>query len=355
VLALLCVLAALSLAAQPAKYDRARQLLAAGSASEAAAIFRTLVRENPRDAGLLLSLAIAEYKAEQFREAAKSAAGALRLRPDLLPASLFLGASKLELGEFGEAVRHLERVVAANPRERNGRLLLGQALLGAGNASGAAEHFRAASEMLPDNPKVWAGLARACEASGQMDCAAEAWGRLMALPPSVESHVHLAEVNDADQRWREAALQWREALKLEPKNHRVRLGLAWAAFRSRDYDGAMLALQPVLEDSTGGEALFLYGASLLNLQEPAAALTYLREAVARDERLMPARAALGQALLQVGKPEEAIPLLKTALPADHDGTTHFQLFRAYQLTGRKKEAQEVFGAYQRIRSSLAAH
>jgi predicted Zn-dependent protease len=352
--ALLCVLAALSLVAQPAEPDRARQLLAAGNAAEAAAIYRTLAQANPRDAGLLLNLAIAEYKAEQFREAAKSAADALGLRPDLLPASLFLGASKLELGEFAEAVRHLERVVAANPRERNGRLLLAQALFGAGHPSAAAQHFRAASEMLPDSPKVWAGLARACEASGQISCAAEAWERLMTLPPSVESYAHLAELNDADQRWREAAGQWLEALKLEPRNQRVRLGLAWAAFRSRDYDGAMKAVQPLLKNDTG-EVLFLYGACLLNLQEPAAALTYLREAVARDERLVPAHAALGQALLQVGEPEEAIPHLRTSLAADHDGTTHFQLFRAYQLTGRKKEAQEILNAYQRIRSSLAGH
>ena len=115
----------------------------------------------------------------------------------------------------------------------------------------------------------------------------------------------------------------------------------------------MATLQPLLT-SEGAEAQFLYGASLLNLQQPVEAIPYLRAAIAHDARLLPAGAALGQSLLQTGKAEEAIPLLAGAVSVDQDGSTHFQLYRAYQLTGQEAEARQALADYRRFRASLAA-
>ncbi len=148
-------------------------------------------------------------------------------------------------------------------------------------------------------------------------------------------------------------MEWREGLKLAPHDKTVRVGLAWSLFRSRDYDGAMAVMEP-LKSSDRADVQFLYGASLLNLQRPAEAVPYLKAAISRDPNLLPARAALGQALLQTGKPEEAIGLLADSISLDQDGSIHFQLFRAYQLTNRSAEAQQALAAYQRLRASLPA-
>jgi len=146
---------ALPALAQKAEYDRARELLTTGHPDEAAAIYRELSKADPRNADLLLNLSIAEYKAGKFAYAAASAASALKLNPDLVPARLFLGASYLETGDFTHAIDALERVVAAAPGDKNARLMLGQALLGAGRAEEALEHLRLASELLPsDEPRV---------------------------------------------------------------------------------------------------------------------------------------------------------------------------------------------------------
>jgi predicted Zn-dependent protease len=350
---ILTVLAARS-PAQSSEFDRARQLLTSGRAAEAAAIYRSLSQEDPESPDLLLNLSIAEYKAERFRQAAESAAAALKLSPNLIAASLFLGASRLELGEFSEAVTALERVAAANPNDRNGRLMLGQALAGAGRPDAAVDHLRAASKMLPESPRVWYELGRAYEALGRKTPAGEAWDRLMALPPSLESHMHRAEIHADALRWREAAKEWSEALKLAPGKLNVRVGLAWSLFRSREYDASMATLKPVLTADSSGEVEFLYGASLLNLQQPSEAIPHLRAALAQNARMLPARAALGQALLQTGKPDDAIPLLEESISVDEDGSIHFQLFRAYQLTNRAAEAQKALAAYRRFRSSASA-
>jgi predicted Zn-dependent protease len=340
--------------ADPAKdAQRAQELVVAGRFDEAVRIYRDLVQRTPGNPLLLQNLCIAEYSARQYRDAIGHATAALKLQSDLIPARLLLGGSYLELGEFGNAVAALKPAVEANPRDRNGRLMLGEALLESGQAAAAVEHFQSAAEMLPDNPRVWFGLGRAMEALGKSADAKHAWDRLMALPASLESHLHTAEVHRAEGRWRDAAVEWREALRRSPDKAKIRVGLGEALFRSRDYSAAIDTLKPLLA-SESAEVQFLYGASLLNLQQPVEAMPYLQAAVARDASLLPARAALGQALLQTGKPEEAIPFLAGAASTDQDGSIHFQLFRAYQLTHREAEARRALAEYQRFRASPGA-
>jgi len=331
---------------------RAQELVTAGKVDEAIRIYRDLLTNSPRNAVLLMNLCIAEYTARQYREAVLHASASLQVQPDLLPAQLFLGASQLELGDFSSAIDSLKRVVAANPRERNGRLMLGEALLKTGQPAEALGEFSAAAEMLPNSPRVWYGLGRARTALGQTSVANDAWARLAALPPSLESHLHAAEMHSDQQRWREAAVEWQEALRIAPEKPAVRVGLGESLFRSRDYEASMAALKPLLT-SDSAEVQFLYGACLVNRQQALDAVPYLRAAIARDAGMLPARAALGQALLQIGKAEEAIPLLEIAIPVDRDGNTHFQLFRAYQLTHRNAEARRALAEYQRFRASLA--
>lgn len=333
--------------------QRAQQLAAAGKLEEAIRIYRDLVRNSPDNPILLLNLTVAEYTAKHYHEAIDHATAALKLQPDLLAARLFLGASHLQLGQFTPAIDSLKLVVGASPGERNGRLMLGEALLGAGQPAAAVEHLHLAAEALPNNPRAWYELGLGEEALGNSAAAKEAWQRLMALPASAESHIHAAETHQAEQRWRAAALEWREALGLAPDRASARVGLAWALFRTRDYRTAMSELKP-LEKSENAKVQFLLGASLLNLQEPVEAIPYLTAAVQRDDRMLPAHAGLGQALLQTGKIEQAIPELKSAIPVDQDGSTRFQLFRAYQLLHREAEARQALADYQRFRASLAA-
>ncbi len=329
--------------------QRAQELAAAGKLEEAIRVYQNLLRASPRNAVLLLNLSITEYKARQYGNSVTHASAALEVQPDLLPARLFLGAAQLELGEFAKAVGSLEAVVAATPQDRNARLMLGEALLATGKPAEAAVQFEAVAEQLPANPRIWYGLARVYELLGRSEAAQQAADKLLALPESAESHMRAAMAHEKAQRWIEASAEWKKALAVSSDRRGARVSLAWSLFRARDYDGAMAALQPL--EGSSAEVEFLIGACLLNRQQPREAIAHLRSALAHDAGLVPARAALGQALLQTGKPEEAIGWLKAALDGDTDGTVHFQLFRAYQLTHRESEAREALAAYQRLRSS----
>ena len=61
-----------------------------------------------------------------------------------------------------------------------------------------------------------------------------------------------------------------------------------------------------------------------------------RLAVRLDGSLLEARAALGEAYLEAGETQRAIPELEKAIAEDADGSRHYQLARAYQSTGQQE-------------------
>ena len=182
----------------------------------------------------------------------------------------------------------------------------------------------------------------------------ESYARLAQLPPSVESYLHAAKILDAAGRHREAVSEWRSGLQLAPENVPAQLGLAWSLYQLRDYEPVLPMLAHLLEiQPRSAEVNFLYGATLLNMEKPDAAISYLQAALKQGPQMRPAEAALGQALLRCGKPEQAIPYLQAALAEDTDGDTHFQLFRALQLTGKTDLAKQAFADYRQFRTSLS--
>jgi tetratricopeptide (TPR) repeat protein len=187
---------------------------------------------------------------------------------------------------------------------------------------------------------------------GFRDEARKAFERLLALPPSLEQFLYTAKERDDRGDFVSAAIEWRKALALTPESPEVRTGLAWSLYRSRDYRSALSIVKDLLR--TGAKSVtpdFLYGAILLNLQEPDQAIPYLTAALKIDPQFSPAHAAIGQALLQQGKARTAIPHLIAGLSTDEDGTVRYQLLRAYQITGQMDLAKNAALDYQSFRSS----
>ncbi|HKW98228.1 MAG TPA: tetratricopeptide repeat protein [Bryobacteraceae bacterium] len=473
----LCCLLAVAASAQPQadreeKAKRARELVLAGKTAEAIPIYAELARSAPGDPSSLLNLAIAEFKSKRFQDSAEHAQAALRLEPASAAANLFLGASYAELGEHSKAVGALEQAVALGPNDRNALVLLAEELLALGRDRDAAERFLKASELAPQNPKVWFGLGRSYEAlaeesvqrlkstaadsayckalTGDMflkqrrygnafpnykqalaaapglhgvhaalamlyertghpdwaqvekqrerdlppaDCstdrlaceylaggyrkilessraggsaeamywsaksaielAREAYRHLEQLPPSREYYFHVAQDLDSEAEYRQAAEQWRHALKMAPDDFDLQLGLVWSLYRSGNSGDALPVLAQLLQARPKSKDVnFLYGATLLAMEQPEKAVAYLETAAHIDADFLPARAALGQALLRAGRAADAIPHLQASLGSDEDGSTHFQLFRAYQLTGQTELAQHAKADYEQVRRSF---
>src|SRR5262249_28734379 len=186
------------------------------------------------------------------------------------------------------------------------------------------------------------------------ELAHQAYDRLAQLPPSIETHLHGALTYDADGLYQQAAAEWRRALQLAPDNLEARTGLAWSLYRGGNHAAALPLLTELTRERPASRDLhFLCGASLLHLDQPDNAVPYLETAARLDPSFLPVQAALGHALLMAGKPADAISHLQAALPSDEDGSTHFQLLRAYQLTSQATLSRQALTAYQKARTSSA--
>jgi tetratricopeptide (TPR) repeat protein len=334
-----------------------------------------------RSAGLMLGEALSGSK--RYKEALAP----LQRAADLLPDSprVWYGLGHAYDGAAVEAEHELQR---SFPDSGYSWALAGDSLLERHRPENAFEAYRKALAKDPSIADAYTGLIAIYRDSGHPDWAAqeesiqraspqpasssstqaaalyaewkkcrqlasEAYRRLMQLSPSAESHIHAAEILDADGLHRQAVGEWQQSLAMAPNNGKVRNGLVWSLFRSRDYDSLLRMIPGMLkENPETAELNFLYGAALLNLQRIDEAMAYLEKAIALDQNFSPAQSAFGQALLLRGKPDESIAYLKRAIPEDHDGNTHFQLFRAYQLTGQSDLAAKAFADYHRFRDSL---
>jgi len=107
------------------------------------------------------------------------------------------------------------------------------------------------------------------------ELAAEAYGRLAALPPSVHSHEWRADTLRNEQRYAEAAEEWRQSLALAPVDARLGTELAVTLRMDKDLAGAQKVLQDVLRAQPDlPEANYLLGDVLLAQDRPEQAIPY---------------------------------------------------------------------------------
>ena len=186
------------------------------------------------------------------------------------------------------------------------------------------------------------------------ELAKAAFEQLAKLPPSVESQQVLAELYRNLGRHADAIQAWKAALQLAPGDPRLEQELASSVYLSRDYVAAeKLARDLIAKDPKVAELHFILGDSLMNQQQPEHAVEPLTTAVRLRADYPAAHAVLGRALLQLGRPAEAIPHLLAALPLDTDGSLHFQLSRAYSNDGQAGKAEAALKKYQAMQKSVA--
>jgi tetratricopeptide (TPR) repeat protein len=187
------------------------------------------------------------------------------------------------------------------------------------------------------------------------ELALQAFTRLGQLPPSAEQHELKAHIYSGQKRYSEAAGEWREAQKLSPGDTQIQKQLAISLKFSQDYGGALLLFQDLLRRRPeSAELNYLVGDTLLDLQRPEEAIPFLKHALDRDPKLLASHKSLARADLAVGKAAEAIPHLKAALATDEDGSLHYQLARAYQTNGQPGLAEQVLADYRKIQGLAAA-
>jgi tetratricopeptide (TPR) repeat protein len=177
------------------------------------------------------------------------------------------------------------------------------------------------------------------------ELALQAFFRLGQMPPSVELHRLKAEIARGQGQHLESVAEWRAALAMRPDDPHLKREIAVSLFMGGDYRSALEAARAVPRSP---EIDFLVGDSLLRLEQPEQAVAPLRAALAGDPKMLAADASLGLALSRLGRHAEAIPHLQKALELDDDGSLHFQLANAWRASGDSEKARAAMTQYQEI-------
>ena len=355
-------------ALEPANRDArgmlAGALMATGKPEEAAANYRKLGAADPADVKAWYGLGSA------YEQAANDAFDRLTKLDVKSPYwAALVAETRLQRGQYRSAFFFYRHSEEAMPKLRGVHAGLAQVYRKTGHEDWAALEDKSEAEL---SPQACTGKTAECDfAAGKLleaiqlpaaDPAALFWktkslnalaiaafSRLGALPESPELHSVKAGILKSHEQYKEAAVEWRSALKLAPGDPRLTRELITTLFLAHDYDTAVPMLQEALRDEAGSADLnFMLGDSLLRTEHPEQAVTYLEAALRANNGLLPAHASLGSALSQSGKAAEAIPHLERSLEIDEDGSLHYQLARAYQSTGNVEKSRELMLQYQQI-------
>ncbi len=287
--------------------DAAKEAMQKGRYAEAVRLYQQMVKANPGEPLLRFNLGLAQYSAQQYAGAATSFQSFLKSQVSHPQANLLAAASLVKLQKGCEALPYVKKAAAlGNTAEYLG--VAGQAQLDCLDYAGAAKSYEAWARMEPLSTRAWYGLGKARVELQDEAGAQEAFARLSSLPYSAEL--------------RQLELEIARGLV---KQKRVA--------EAREAYGRILA-----NDPKDAEAEFELG----GLQETAeAALPHYERAVAAKPDLWIAQAALGRALLSVGRGAEAVGPLEKAAAKLNEKSVWTALANAYRAAGKNEEARRA--------------
>src|SRR4051794_26161304 len=147
-----------------ARSQAAAQAMDEGRYDDAAKLYRELLTSMPDEGGLLTNLGMALAMGGHEAEAVAPLERAVALKPQLVPAQLFLGSSYLALGRAADAVAPLKRAAAARPTDVESRRMLAQAYADTGRPGEAVAELRTVTSIAPKLPGGWYALGHAYNA-----------------------------------------------------------------------------------------------------------------------------------------------------------------------------------------------
>ena len=148
---------------------------------------------------------------------------------------------------------------------------------------------------------------------------------------------NLAKTYDATKQWSESAAAYKKAIEFKPTESNYYLNLSLAQIANGDLDESQKSIQKAAElnPANAGMAYYNMGATLINRNQPAEAITFFKKAIELDPKYANAYYQLGLTYIGTGKMEEAAPVLQKYLelvPTGQDAETAKALIEATKTT-----------------------
>ncbi len=247
-------------------------------------------------------------------------------------------------GELQETVIQLKNALQQDGSHLPSRLLLGRALLAAGQPAQAEQELLTARGLQADPALVDPLLARAQLLQGKLEQLVEGIDPTRHNPQAaLELFLLRADALFLLERDEPASQDYRDALQLAPDDPRARQGLAYLQLRQGEPDQALKLAEALTRSHPEfASGWLLTGRVWLRLGEPHKALAALGRSLELDPSLAAARlqrAALWLDLGQAGQAESDLEILQRELP--YEPMVSYLQALTHQRAGRSEPAQRA--------------
>jgi tetratricopeptide (TPR) repeat protein len=358
---------------------------------EASIQYSNSVQANPNLAEVHYKLAQCFLKLGIWQEANRELLRTLELQPENPEARVDLGNLFLGARQFRQAQAEAELVLKQDPRNVDAHILRANALAGQDNLRASLQEMQTAIQLAPELSRAYWNLGMLQLGANQSVAAEQSFKKALEIDPnSSATRLSLGGFYQRQRRWADAEQQFRRAIELEPGNVQARDALVLLYLAQADKSKAEQAAREAklaLRDSSEGyrllgdyyfrvadieKAIGEY-ASLLNdhprdlrVKKNYVELLILRNRLDEASRLnaqilkenrsdVDGLISQAQILYRQGRPNDAIPVLESALKFEPDNAVgHYQLGVAYNLLGNLGRAEAEWRESARLRPNLVS-
>jgi tetratricopeptide (TPR) repeat protein len=296
-------------------------LYEAGKYPDAATQLEKLVREVPESFEVQELLGLVYAAQSQDARAAQHLQKAVTLKPDSAPARTNLAANLARLGKLELATAQFKRAVELDPQNFETNHNLGESYVHSGKVAEAAPYLEKAQQIDPSSYDNGYDLSLAYLQTGRLAEAQQLIQALLKQKNTAELHNLLAEVEEKDSKFVEAANEYETAAHMDPSESN----------------------------------LFDWGSELLLHRTLGPAVEVFQQASARYPSSQRMVVGLGMALYARGNYDDAVKsLLKAADLNPAEPNCYFFLSRAYDSSpGQADEVTKRFRRFAELQPNNA--
>jgi tetratricopeptide (TPR) repeat protein len=319
----------------------------AGRLTQAADIYRDVLRHNPGHVRALHLLGLVEHQSGRHDAAIELIKRSIQLEPDQASFHNNLGEVYRVRGMHDEAQASYRSAIGLDPSSPGPYYNLALVAQARGDARSATENCRKAIAIKPDYVEAHYLLATALWALGDSGGTLAAYERVLAIDPRhADSLAALGTLLLAQREFERAGGYLEQALALGPDSPDLHVRLGDARSNQQDWPGAIACYQAAVRLDPQSAAAHTRLASALRaggrLDE---AIEQYRHAIDLAPRDAEASYRLASTLEAVGQADAAADRYRRTLELDANfANAHLQLGAYYQQTG---QFQQALGHYDR--------
>ena len=325
--------------------------MTSGDFKAAVAAYTTVTHSLPEFAEGYFNLGLALQQAGRLDEARAALEKALRLKPGLRGANLFLGILAYRQNRFKDAEASLLRETRLDPRNAKAFMWLGVCRLAQDDPQAAIPALDKAYALDPSDVDILYHRGRA-----YLLVANASYAAMFKLDhDSLRVHQVLGEAYAQAYRNTEAISEFELAVKMAPRQPGLHEELGDQYWIAGQLDKVATAYKDELSiDPNAISAKYKLGCLLVLNQNPAEGVKLLREALSADPSLSDAHYYLGTGLMSSGQDQDAIQEFELAIAAnpseDRAMTSYYKLAQIYRRLHKTQEAQAAMANFLRMRA-----